>query len=238
MNRARDEAELSGLKAELSRLQPLVDKRLVSEIELSALRPKLVALEQTVKRYEPLIQALEQRHHQALSDQNDVRGLMANVDADAAAVPSMRSARDPAHGEPSVLRASRAGIVSRIQYQAGDVVVGGEAIVRVTAEHSRYVTGMMTLMQVRQVSLGDRLWLIRQADPDGPPLTAEVESIDPEIMDLLDPFNPSPRFPIRGRRIRLRVVEEDAGLVPGETVVLSLRPAGFRLWPFRVLGRG
>lgn len=237
MNRARDEAELSGLKAELSRLQPLVDKRLVSEIELSTLRPKLVALEQTVKRYEPLIQALELRHHQALSDLNDVHGLMANADA-TAAVPSMRTARDSAHGEPSVLRASRAGIVSRIQYQAGDVVVGGEAIVRVTAEHSRYVTGMMTLMQVRQVSLGDRLWLIRQADPDGPPLTAEVESIDPEIMDLLDPFNPSPRFPIRGRRIRLRVVEEDAGLVPGETVVLSLRPAGFQLWPFRVGGRG
>ena len=35
MNRARDEAELTGLKTEITRLQPLVDKRLVSEIELS-----------------------------------------------------------------------------------------------------------------------------------------------------------------------------------------------------------
>ena len=238
MNRARDEAEFSGLQAELFRLQPLVDKRLVSEIELTALRPKLVALEQTVQHYDPLIQALEQRHQQALSDLNEVRGLMADAAVAATSnVPSLRTARKSTTGEPSVLRASRAGIVSRIQYQAGDVVVAGEAIVRVTAEHSRHVTGMMTLMQVRQVALGDRLWLIRQTDPDALPLTAEVEAIDPEIMDLLDPFNPAPRFPIRGRRIRLRVIEENAGLVPGETVVISLRPSGFRLRDFCVFGR-
>lgn len=227
MNQARDEAELAGLKAELARLQPLIEKRLVNETELSALRPKAQALEQTVVRYAPLIAALQARHEQAVVDLAEVRRLLAGTEQ-AAAVPAgaAAQARPPAAAEPSVLRASRAGVVSRIQYQAGDVVVAGEAIVRVTAERSRYITGMLTQRQLLGVAVGDRLQVVRTADPAQAALTAEVESIDPEVMDLLDPFNPAPRFPLRGRRVRLQVVDEHAALVPGETVTLrGLRAA-------------
>lgn len=221
MNQARDEAELAGLKTELARLQPLIEKRLVNETELSALRPKAQALEQTVVRYAPLLAALQARHEQAVVDLAEVRQLLAETEPAAAA-----PVRPAAAAEPSVLRASRAGVVSRIQYQAGDVVVAGEAIVRVTAERSRYITGLLTQRQLRGVAVGDRLQVVRTADPAQAALTAEVESIDPEVMDLLDPFNPSPRFPLRGRRVRLQVVDENAALVPGETVALrGLRAA-------------
>lgn len=143
MNRARDEAELAGLKAEIVRLQPLLEQGLVGEIELSSLRPKAAALEQTVSRYEPLMAALQTRHAQALQDLEEVRALLAEAGQILPATASAPS-RETAPGtrtasianEAAVLRASRAGAVSRIQYQAGDVVVGGEAIVRITAERS------------------------------------------------------------------------------------------------------
>ena len=242
MNRARDEAELAGLKAEIVRLQPMLEQGLVGEIELSSLRPKAAALEQTVSRYEPLMAALQTRHAQALQDLEEVRALLAEAGQILPATASAPS-RETAPGtrtasianEAAVLRASRAGAVSRIQYQAGDVVVGGEAIVRITAERSNYITGMLTQRQLLRVVIGDRVVVSRTADPAHPPLEAVVESIDPEVMDLLDPFNPAPRFPIRGRRVRLRLVDAEALLVPGETVTLRLRRSGVpwsEFWPF------
>ena len=242
MNRARDEAELAGLKAEIVRLQPLLEQGLVGEIELSSLRPKAAALEQTVSRYEPLMAALQTRHAQALQDLEEVRALLAEAGQILPATASAPS-RETAPGtrtasianEAAVLRASRAGAGSRIQYQAGDVVVGGEAIVRITAERSNYITGMLTQRQLLRVVIGDRVVVSRTADPAHPPLEAVVESIDPEVMDLLDPFNPAPRFPIRGRRVRLRLVDAEALLVPGETVTLRLRRSGVpwaEFWPF------
>lgn len=241
MNRIRDEAELSALRAELARLQPLVDQRLVRETELSSLRPRIAALEQIVNRYEPLMNTLQQRHDQALDDLRDVRELLDEAD-EADLVPAaevFRQATLPLREglgvEPTVLRASRAGVVSRIQYQAGDVVVGGAAIVRIAAEHSRYITGMLGLDQVQAVSVGDVVHVYRKTSPSRHPFQAVVDSMDPEIMDMLEPFNPAPRFPVRGRRIRLRVVGPATALIPGETVVLRFPSPAFRLgdlWPF------
>ncbi len=227
MNSARDEAELAGLKAEITRLQPLIDKRLVSEIELSALRPKAQALEQTVSRYAPLIGALRQRHDQAVKDLEEVRTLLAaagnapQAESCTASLQRMtQTFQQVARSEPSVLRASRAGVVSRIQRQAGDVVVAGEPIVRVASASSLYITGLLRQSQLAGLSVGDKLTVVRMAGDTGRVLTAQVETIDPEVMDLLDPFNPAPRFPARGRRVRLRILEANNTLVPGETVAL------------------
>jgi len=241
MNRIRDVAELAALRQESARLQPLVDKRLVSEMELSALRPKIAALESVVGRYAPLIASLEQRHAQAQTDLEDVQLLLAEaepseripvVDALHAAT---RSLRDGHSDEPSVLRATRTGVVSRLQHQAGDVVVGGDAIIRITAEHSRHITGLLTQDQVQQVAVGDPVTVYRKGNASREPLSAVVETVEPEVMDLLDPFNPAPRFPVRGRRVRLRILDESSPLVPGETVTLRLvRPRGWWLprgWP-------
>ena len=71
------------------------------------------------------------------------------------------------------------------------------------------------------VSVGDRIAVTRlNREAESMALTAEVETLDPEVMDLIDPFNPSPRMPMRGRRMRLRIINEEHNLVPGETVYL------------------
>ncbi len=235
MNRARSEAEYAGLQAEIKKLQPLVDKRLVSEIELSSLRPKAQALEQTVAQYAPLIEALQKRHDLAVKDLKEVQELLAAADREAGADPLKASMRQltqtykqAAKSEPCVLRASRAGVVSRVQRQTGDVVVAGEPIVRVTSASSMYITGLLTQRQLAGLSLGDKLQMHRLAGDRRHALTAQVEMIDPEVMDLLDPFNPAPRFPVRGRRVRLRVLDANNALVPGEAV--SLQSARQETW--------
>ncbi len=233
MNSARDEAELAGLKAEITRLQPLIDKRLVSEIELSSLRPKAQALEQTVARYAPLIDALQKRHEQAVKDLDEVRTLLAVTER----APQTGSATDSlqrvtqtfrqvSKNEPSVLRASRSGVVSRIQRQPGDVVVAGEPIVRVASSSSIYITGMLRQNQLVGLKVGDKLQVLRVAADTRQTLSAQVEMIDPEVMDLLDPFNATPRFPTRGRHVRLRILDASNTLVPGETVVMQATQQG------------
>jgi len=229
MNRARDTAEIAGLRAEIARLQPLVDRRLVSETELSKLRPQAQALEQALAQYAPLIAALQRRHEQALADLAEVQALQTAAAAEGTPTDpitaSMRQAaetcRQASAKDPAVLRASRSGIVSRVLRQPGDVVAAGEPVVRVASSSSLYITGLLIQRQLDGLSVGDKLRVTRATDGKPAPLTAQVESIEPEVMDLLDPFNPAPRYPVRGRRVRLRVLDENNTLVPGETVTLD-----------------
>ena len=105
--------------------------------------------------------------------------------------------------EPSVLRATRAGIVSRIQHQTGDVVSAGDPIIRIASKSSMYITGLLPQGTHEVVKVGDRISVFTASTEMLQLLivTAEVETLDPEVMDLIDPFNPSPRVPIRGRRM-------------------------------------
>ncbi len=148
MNRARDVAELEGLKAEIARLQPLIDRRLVSETELSSLRPKAQALEQAVAQYVPLIDAMQKRHEMALKDLAEVCAQKAAMAAERTpSSDAIRQAsetyRQAATKNLSVLRASRTGVVSRVLRQPGDVVVAGEPIVRVASANALYITGFL-----------------------------------------------------------------------------------------------
>lgn len=231
MNRMRDEAELTGLKAEIARLQPLVDQRLVYETQLSSLRPKAQALEQTLARYGPLIDALQRQKTQAEADLAEIRktqavcGAALSISTQALTAPIHQaevSVKRAVDNDPSVLRASRTGIVSRIFRQPGDVVVAGEPVIRIASSDAIYITGLLTQRHVSELSLNDKLRIKRTVAGDSPPLTAQVELIEPEVMDLLDPFNPAPRFPVRGRRVRLRILEANNTLVPGEAVTLEV----------------
>ena len=180
-----------------------------------------------MSRYAPLIDALQKRHEQAGKDLAEVRTLLAAAEKAPQAESVTESLqrvtqtlRQAAKSEPSVLRASRAGIVSRIQRQPGDVVTAGEPVVRVASSSSMYITGLLRQNQLAGLKAGDKLHVARAAADGLRALTAQVEMIDPEVMDLLDPFNPTPRFPTRGRHVRLRILEADNTLIPGEAVVL------------------
>ncbi len=228
MNLARDDAELAGLREEIKRLQPLVEKRIAGDLDLASLRSKAEALERVLPRYEPLLAALQQRSEQAERDAEEAAEALGSAQEPVSEDPVLNSMRrltgvyrSTMGDEPSVLRASRKGVISRIMRRPGDVVMAGEPIVRVASAQSMYITGMLAQGQLRGLTVGTRMRVYQMGAAGQSPVLAQVESIDPEVMDLIDPFNPAPRFPIRGRQVKLRILSETTSLMPGETVTVE-----------------
>ena len=232
MQRVRDEAELAGIDAEIKRLSPLVDKKLVSELELLAIRPKAESLRRTLSSYEPLIAALERRLESAKAD-----ALAAGTERDAAvkdierARAAVRGAADRSEAlrkaDPTVLKALADGVVSRVFRRPGDIVAAGEPVLRVKNTDSAVrVIGMLPAGMLDAVRAGDELFIARIEASSGSAAREYrgiVESVDSEVLDFFDPVNSAPRTPVRGRKARIRIAGDAAGLVPGETVIVSDR---------------
>lgn len=231
MARVRDQSELDGYEAEIKRLKPLVEKKLVSELELLTLRPKAAALAKIVSQYEPLEAALVRRFKAAEEDLASVIAEKAaaekdiNVAADAVRDANLRS-DELKDADPSVLRALQDGIVTMVFRHAGDIVAAGEPVLRISAEtDGAYVTGMLPASMLDAVHTGDTLYITRftvVASGQTPaPVAGVVEAIDSEVLDLFDPINPAPRVPVRGRKMRIRVTGDSTAFVPGEAVLLT-----------------
>ena len=236
MQRVRDQAELSGLEAEMARLKPLVEKRMVSELELSSLRPKADSLKGTVSQYGPLIAALERRLAAAKKDLDEIVAQRRQSEEEIAG--AMKAVRHAAQrsdnlrkADPTTLKALADGIVSRVFRHPGDIVAGGDPVVRMTAaDGAVFITGMLPVTLLDAVHEGDEFRVTRNVVTRAATeeiIRGKVETIESEVLDLFDPSNPAPRTPVRGRKVRIRVLEGAATLVPGEAVTLSDATPGF-----------
>ena len=231
MARVRDQSELDGYEEEIERLKPLVEKKLVSELELLSVRPKAAALAKIVSQYEPLEAALSRRFKAAEEDLAAVMAEKATAEKEiAAAAEAVRDATqrsdDLKDADPSVLRALQDGVVTMVFRRAGDIVAPGEPVLRISAEtDGAFVTGMLPASMLDAVHVGDTLYVTRftmVASGQTPvPVAGVVEAIDSEVLDLFDPINPAPRVPVRGRKMRIRITGDAAMFVPGEAVLLT-----------------
>jgi multidrug resistance efflux pump len=237
MERLREQAELAALDAEIARLKPLVEKKLVSELELVALRPKADALRGTVGGYEPLLKALEERLREARAGLKELEEEIAAFDARASSSSNatlraaLRRYEEIHRVDSSALRALSDGVVSQVFRRVGDIVPAGEAIVRLaSAPDARFVTGMLPADHLDDVHVGDELVVSRAVIPGrgAHALSAmgRVETIDPEVLDFFDPMNPAPRVPVRGRKVHIRLIGAVAAFIPGETVLISGKAGG------------
>ena len=237
MERLREQSELAALDAEIARLKPLVEKKLVSELELMSLRPKADALRGTVGGYEPLLKTLEERLHEAQAGLKELEEDIAAFEERAASSTNatLRAAlkryEEIHRVDSSVLRALSDGVVSQVFRRAGDIVPAGEAIVRLaSAPDARFVTGMLPAEHLDDVHPGDELLISRAVLPglgtQNLVATGRVETIDPEVLDFFDPMNPAPRVPVRGRKVRIRLSGDAAAFIPGETVLISGKASG------------
>ena len=231
MEQLREQAELEGYEAEIARLQPLVERKFVSELELSRIRPKIDCLRKTVSVYGPLLASLSNRLVQARSDLAEAaERARSRLDGD------LRSADAALFGafkrDSAVLRAMSDGVVSQVFRRSGDIVPAGEPVVRLACSpDSRSVTGMLSSDRLDAVSVGDRVTVSRmtQTVVSAPQSEIEgvVETIDLEVLDFFDPNNPAPHTPVRGRKVRIRLVGDASRYIPGESVVITLQEGGF-----------
>ncbi len=230
MDRVRDAAELAGYEAEIERLKPLVEKKLVSELEFLSIRPKAEALRKTVSQYEPLLEALERRYEAAKKDVEESAAERASAEKEinaalASVIDAEKRSAELRKADPTVLRALADGVVSKVYRRPGDIVAGGEPVLRVKgATDDVFVTGMLPIGMLEAVGIGEELYITRlefRNGQSGQFYRGVVESIDSEVLDLFDPSNPVPRTPARGRKTRIRVLGKAEGLVPGETVIVA-----------------
>ena len=224
MNQARERAELKGLESEIKRIAPLVQERLISETELSSLRPKAEALAQMVNRYAPLIKTLEERVALAEKDLETISRTLLEFVNRSPLEGSGELFSLPSGGTEEIftLKAVKAGTVSHLFHQCGDIVTGGEPVLRLCTEpHPEFISAWLPPSDLQRLHPGEILEVLRPSAPVSPKeIRAEVTALSPEIADLFDPSNPAPRYPVRGRKIRLRILDKQEDLLPGEPLLL------------------
>ena len=233
MNQTRDEAELKAYEASLAKLEPMVEKHLVSEVDLLEVRTKVVSLREIVKRYRTMIATLRfalagARDDLATASERRVQG---DLEIDRA-LESTRNAYERSaairRANPSVLRAISDGVVTGVFHRPGDIVLEGDPVVRVnSAAGVTFVTGMLPSGMQDAVHAGDRVWVTRQVVTHGAPaesVEAVVEAVDAEVMDLFETSGNAAKTTVRGRKVRIRITGACEGFVPGESVTVSDEP--------------
>ena len=230
MEQLREAAELAGYETEINRIEPLVEKKIVSELELSALRPKAESLRRIVGAYGPLLASLSNRLESARRDAEAVvKQVTARLEGD------LRVADEALFTafkrDASILHAMSDGVVSQVFRRSGDIVPAGEPVVRLAASpDKRLVTGMLPADRLDAVSVGDEVRVARMATAMSSSADAEVvgivEAIDLEVLDFFDPNNPAPHTPARGRKVHIRLAGDTSHFIPGESVLVTAAAGG------------
>lgn len=230
IQQARDQAELAELKKEQQRREELLAKRLVSEELVSALRPAIAVLEQSLAAAPATIQLQARRLAQGRQAREEMQAwLRVGEDKDVSAAIREKARAVLVIAEAKrrqldlrrtnyVLRAARAGIVSQVLHNPGDVVPAAEPVLRVIPAPD-HVAGFLPEIQLSELQVGQCV-CIRRRSGLGLPVAAVVESIGPEVQTLPGRVAPIRGQPLRGRRVLLKLPDGHPFL-PGETVTIS-----------------
>jgi multidrug resistance efflux pump len=231
LNQQRDQATHDSLKTEVDGLRPLVEKRLVSELELIRIRPQLKALEQTLACYPTFLKAQQERYDLALKAwegwQAQENPASSNTQWSAEQRQTLQGlakhVTSSDTGQIAYLKSKSKGIVSRIQYKPGDVVSAGVPVLRIMRPDQTEITGLLRPHQAALIHEGLRLTVIAPFREIPRRYHARVVRLEPELLDLMDPFSTpsSVRFPTRGRRFYLAIEDATHDLIPGESVLLN-----------------
>ena len=236
MDQARDRATLDGLRQELAHLEPMVEQGLISDIELTRIRPQITALMETLASYPALINTLNAR---LVSARTELRQIEQYRDSQQSAFSGIQEETLTAigdtvssleEGKVAYIMAKSKGIVSRIQYAVGDIVPSGTPIIRTTSLTNVMVMGLLRPYQIELVREGMTLSVVPPYRATYKRYLAEITLIEPEILDLSDPFVSISRnrFPTRGRRMTLTLKDENHDFIPGESVTIFLPSPSFR----------
>lgn len=244
LNARRDTSRLRALMEEAARRRELRAQNLMDAMDASALDPEIAALQEAVKAYPALIEAYRRRQAESEQDSVSIRewlGLGAAAtpnDANAVLTSRAEVERDVLRQSSEVLarrrerytlRTTRAGIVSRVFFVAGDVVQAGSPVVRVVASNPRHVVGLLPEAHVSNMGRGQPVLVFRRGRA-GRAVEAVVSSVGPEVRDLPSRVSPIRGQPLRGRRVTIELRGE-SDFLSGETVDIRPRGASWRqIW--------
>jgi multidrug resistance efflux pump len=243
---AESAAELVELQKELKRRERLLARKLIREEDVNILRPKIAALEISAKAYPEIVEAYRQRVETARKEYVDMRAWLELEEGEdiSAAIRRKRQASQVIletatryrmiQREGYVLKASRAGEVSRVFYAPGEVIAAGDPVVRIVARQSEHVIGFLQESQLAHIQQGQKVQLWGRGFGSRLSVHAVVQSISPEVQGLPGRLNPLGGATVRGRRMMLRFTEPHQ-FIPGQTVEILIERPTWLQWVDRQL---
>jgi multidrug efflux pump subunit AcrA (membrane-fusion protein) len=121
------------------------------------------------------------------------------------------------------LRAQHDGIIDRIGKEPGEFVDKGEFVVKVVAS-AQEIRGFLPQDEIDSVKKGDTVWITSTINRRTT-FQAKVIDLSPRIDSVRDAASPLPNQAIRGREVRVEY-PEGCGLLPGQTVIIHVKPPG------------
>lgn len=224
------EAEHAALAKEIERLEPLVEKRLVSvesfaakQARESVLRETLVSMPEHIAALETDVQRAEEQAESAKARMGEMEEILANAtDAQGEAIKLLELRR-----EGFTLRAQQDGVIAQIDHQPGDVVEAGGTIASILIQGSIRVVGFLPENDLSAVAPGTPATVYPTVSlRETGTLPARVAQISPAVYSLPERVSPIRGQIVRGRVIVLELMKE-AKLVPGETVSIEIESSFF-----------
>ena len=246
-----DQAVLAALAAELQRLRPMLEAKLITEQAVAALLPQVAALEEKLKAYPELVKIQEDRLADAQRDLQVMRELLAEPGRDAfdllttiqrkkeAAARILKDNRQriARQREEYTLRATRPAIVAEIYHQPGEVVQAGDPVLRLVYDRPTRVIGFLPEDHLGDLTQGQSVWVTRESNARNR-VEGTVEAIAPDVQALPGRISPIRGQAVRGRRIYVQFDVAKLELVPGETVLIEDQPTRLGRLLTRLRGKG
>jgi multidrug resistance efflux pump len=239
----QSEGELQGLREEYKRRQVLFEKKVITPIELTELKPQIEALEKAAAAYPPLLQSLRENQANARRQYETMKewlGTQGGADVvgkiqqqvSRGSVPELEGATRVAAENcqsNSTLVAPFDGIVSAIYRTPGDTVLGGSPVMRMVQAHSDRVVAYLPETDIETVRVGDGVQVWRANTSRRQLVSGRVETLSPEIHVFSWTVNSQGREqPVRSRKVSVRLIDKN-DLIPGEGVVIG-QPSRVSRW--------
>ena len=243
----QSEGELQGLRDEYKRRQILFEKKVITPIELTALKPQIEALEKAAAAYPPLLASLRENLANARRQYETMKGWL-GTQGDADVVGKIQ--QQVSQGVPpelagvarvaaencqsnSTLTAPFDGVVSAIYRAPGDTVLAGSPVMRLVQAHSERVVAYLPETDIETVGVGDIVQVWRANATRRQLVSGRVETLSPEIHVFSWTINNQGREqPVRSRKVSVRLTDKN-DLIPGEGVVIG-QPSRISRWLSRM----
>lgn len=202
---------------EMERLEDLVDRGLASRVDLIDARLEVATLENRILLYSDFKRNVEQELERLKEAENRASAFHAvsnGPELESSRITVLQRRRDNLS-----LRAQRAGVISRVRREPGEVVQAGERVVDILIDRPRRILAFMNETDTRPIATGDIV--DARLATGGNSFKAQLVALSPNIIALEDRASPLPQGLVRGRRLEL-VPLEPVDLTPGAGIIISL----------------
>ena len=226
-----DTIEHKALLEEISRLEPLLKQQLINAEALVAKRSRELVLREVLKLSPGNLSALRDevkrarlQRESALQRLEEMKTIVSSTttDEEEGAVNLINIRR-----KGYTLRALQGGVIAEVDRRAGDVVESGGAIASVLIDGPSRIVGFLPEGNLSAIAIGTPANIYPTASiNDVGVVSAHVVQISPAVYSLPERVSPIRGQVVRGRRVTL-ALDEDAQLVPGETVSIEIESSLF-----------